>query len=73
MLKTLKKVAGYATALTLTAFASVPSYAAGVADIVAQVDMSAPKDAVIALGVALGGFLVVGLAVRYLLGFFKRA
>ncbi|AMQ93043.1 hypothetical protein ACT75_00145 [Aggregatibacter actinomycetemcomitans] len=73
MLKTLKKVAGYATALTLTAFASVPSYAAGIGDIATQVDMTQPKEAVIALGVALGGFLVVGLAVRYLLGFFKRA
>ncbi|WP_005562626.1 hypothetical protein [Aggregatibacter actinomycetemcomitans] len=49
------------------------SYAAGIGDIATQVDMTQPKEAVIALGVALGGFLVVGLAVRYLLGFFKRA
>lgn len=46
--------------------------AAGLGDIATNIDMSEGKTAVTGVAVALGGFLVFGLAARYILGFLKR-
>ena len=72
MSKQLKKLTAKAVALGTLTMASASSFAAGVGDIASGIDLSSGKEAVIATGVALGGFLVIGLAVRYVLGFFKR-
>ena len=72
MSKQFKKLAAKAVALSALTMASASSFAAGIGDIASQIDLSDGKSAVIAAGVALGGFLVIGLVVRYVLGFFKR-
>ncbi|WP_150539693.1 hypothetical protein [Actinobacillus vicugnae] len=46
--------------------------AQGTGDIVATVDLSDAKTAIVALGVAVGGFLAVGIGVRSVLGMMKR-
>ncbi|VEB26078.1 Uncharacterised protein [Actinobacillus lignieresii] len=46
--------------------------AQGVGDIASGVDLSDAKTAIVALGVAVGGFLAVGIGVRSVLGMMKR-
>lgn len=58
--------------VAVLAAVSTSSHAAGLADIAANIDMSDGKAAVTGVAVALGGFLVFGLAARYILGFLKR-
>ena len=61
MSKQFKKLAAKAVALSALTMASASSFAAGIGDIASQIDLSDGKAAVIAAGVALGGFLVIGL------------
>ncbi|OOF56089.1 hypothetical protein BKK56_03640 [Rodentibacter genomosp. 2] len=58
--------------LGMLALVSANTYAAGLGDIGANIDFSDGKAAVIAVTTAVAGFLVIGLAARTVLGFFKR-
>ncbi|QOF68918.1 hypothetical protein IFE17_04510 [Actinobacillus sp. GY-402] len=54
------------------AVASASSQAADLSSIVSSADLSSGETAIIGVAGALGGFLVVGLAARYVLSFLKR-
>lgn len=66
-----KVLKGLGVTSALMLFAS-GAQAAGLADIATNIDMSDGKAAVTGVAVALRGFLVFGLAARYILGFLKR-
>ena len=58
--------------VAILATVSATSHAAGLGDIATGIDMAEGKNAVSGVAVALGGFLVFGLAARYILGFLTR-
>ncbi|QLB14725.1 hypothetical protein A6B39_04290 [Mannheimia granulomatis] len=45
---------------------------AGVGEIAAGVDLNDAKTGIVAVGVAVGGFLAIGIGVRAVLGMMKR-
>ncbi|MDY0485026.1 major capsid protein [Pasteurella multocida] len=69
--KTKKVLAGLAVAST--AVVSTTATAAGIGDITSNIDLSGATAGIIAVGVAIGGLLVVAIGVRYVVGFLKRA
>lgn len=73
MVKNMKKVIATASTVATLAVVSTGAHAAGLGDITNAVDLSAAKDGIFAVGVAVGGLLIAALGVRYILGFLKRA
>jgi hypothetical protein len=72
MIENLKNLGKSLGAVAVLATISSTSYAAGLGDIAQGIDLSDGKTAVVSIAVALGGFLVLGMAARYILGFMKR-
>nr|DAS91748.1 MAG TPA: hypothetical protein [Inoviridae sp.] len=72
MSKQLKKLATKAVALGTLTMASASSFAAGYADIGANIDFTDGKTAVTAVVIGIAGFLIFGMVGRYILSFFKR-
>lgn len=58
--------------LSTVVVASTAHAAADLSSITSAVDLSGASQGVVAVGVAVGGFLVAALGVRYVLGFLKR-
>lgn len=72
MSQQLKKLAAKAVALGTLTMASASSFAAGYADIGANIDFTDGKTAVTAVVIGIAGFLIFGMVGRYILSFFKR-
>lgn len=72
MFKNMKKVIATASTVATLAVVSTGAHAAGLGDITSSIDLSTAKDGIIAVGVAIGGLLIVAVGVRYILGFLKR-
>ncbi|MFC1047204.1 major capsid protein [Pasteurella multocida] len=72
MFKQIKKLFTSVSAVATLAVVSTGAHAAGLSDITGGLDLSGAKDGIIAVGVAIGGLLVVAIGVRYILGFLKR-
>lgn len=68
----LKKWVKYLIPSAVLLVVSTPTFANSLGAIAQGIDMSEGKTAVAGVAVALGGFLVFGLAARYILGFLKR-
>ncbi|MDE8035767.1 hypothetical protein OQ257_11430 [Actinobacillus equuli subsp. equuli] len=64
----LKRTAVVIGAIALAGTANAQGYA----DIAANVDLNDAKTSIIAVGVAIGGFLAVGIGIRAVLGMMKR-
>lgn len=72
MFNRIKKVGQAVLAGSTLAVFSSASQAADLSGIVSSVDLSSGETAIIGVAGALGAFLVVGLAARYVLSFLKR-